>query len=183
MKITGVRWAESSRRKVSHGEITFADKKAKKVAEKDFSDLGFRSTPQGGVVLPLDNIENRRMVEMCYKTHTTMVNPIIDWSTDEVWEFIHEYNLPYCKLYDQGWQRLGCIGCPMARGKEQEREFSRYPKYKALYLKAFEQMLANNKAKGVKSKMNWETAEDVYNWWVSEKRNTDPDQVSIEEIE
>ena len=48
MKITGVRWAESSRRKVSHGEITFADKKAKKVAEKDFSDLGFRSTPQGG---------------------------------------------------------------------------------------------------------------------------------------
>ena len=71
----------------------------------------------------------------------------------------------------------------MARGKEQERAFSRYPKYKALYLKAFEQMLANNKAKGVKSKMNWETAEDVYNWWVSEKRNTDPDQVSIEEIE
>lgn len=183
LKVTGVRWAESSRRKVSHGEVTFADKKAKKTAEKDFSDLGFRSTPQGGVVLPLDNIENRRMVEMCYKTHTTMVNPIIDWSTDEVWEFIHEYNLPYCELYDQGWQRLGCIGCPMARGKEQEREFSRYPKYKALYLKAFEQMLANNKAKGVKSKMNWETAEDVYNWWVSEKRNTDPDQVSIEEIE
>lgn len=46
--VTGVRWAESSRRKVSHGEVTFADKKAKKTAEKDFSDLGFRSTPQGG---------------------------------------------------------------------------------------------------------------------------------------
>lgn len=182
MKITGVRWAESSRRKVSHGEITFADKKAKKVAEKDFSDLGFRSTPQGGVVLPLDNIENRRMVEMCYKTHTTMVNPIIDWSTEEVWEFIHEYNLPYCCLYDQGWSRLGCIGCPMARGKEQEREFSRYPKYKALYLKAFEKMLANNKAKGVKSKMDWQTAEDVYEWWVSEKRSVDPDQMSIDEV-
>lgn len=48
LKITGVRWAESTRRKASHGEITFADKKAKKTAEKDFSDLGFRSTPQGG---------------------------------------------------------------------------------------------------------------------------------------
>lgn len=115
---------------------------------------------------------------MCYKTHTTMVNPIIDWSTEEVWEFIHEYNLPYCELYDQGWSRLGCIGCPMARGKEQEREFARYPKYKALYLKAFEKMLANNKAKGVKSKMDWQTAEDVMEWWTSEKRNVDPDQIS-----
>ena len=166
----------------AHGEVTFTDKKAKRTAEKEFGDLGFRSTPQGGVVLPLDNIENRRMVEMCYKTHTTMVNPIIDWSTDEVWEFIHEYKLPYCCLYDQGWSRLGCIGCPMARGKEQEREFSRYPKYKALYLKAFERMLANNKAKGIKSKMNWETAQDVYDWWISQGKKADPDQVTIEEL-
>lgn len=66
----------------------------------------------------------------------------------------------------------------MAGGKEQEREFSRYPKYKALYLKAFEKMLANNRERGTKSKQDWQTAEDVYKWWVAEKRSTDPDQIS-----
>lgn len=94
-------------------------------------------------MLPLDNIENRRMVEMCYKTHTTTINPIIDWSNEEVWEFIKEYNIPYCCLYDEGFKRLGCIGCPMGSRQQREYEFKRYPKYKALYLKAFEKMIEN----------------------------------------
>lgn len=179
LKITGVRWAESSRRKNSHGEVTFMDKRVKQIAEQEYSHISYKITPQGGVALPLDNRENAQMVEQCYRTRTTTINPIIDWSTDEVWEFIHENNLPYCELYDQGWQRLGCIGCPMARGKEQEREFSRYPKYKALYLKAFEKMLANNKEKGVKSKMNWETAEDVMRWWMMEDNRTGTDIMSL----
>ena len=48
LKVTGVRWAESTRRKVSHSEVTFADKKAKKTIEKELSDEDFSSTPQGG---------------------------------------------------------------------------------------------------------------------------------------
>ena len=48
LKVTGVRWDESTRRKVSHGEVTFMDKKAKKVVEKELSDEDFFSTPQGG---------------------------------------------------------------------------------------------------------------------------------------
>lgn len=48
LKVTGVRWDESSRRKRSHGEVTFMDKKARKVAEKELSGEDFFSTPQGG---------------------------------------------------------------------------------------------------------------------------------------
>ena len=70
-----------------------------------------------------------------------MVNPIIDWSDDEVWEFIHEYNVPYCGLYDEGFKRLGCIGCPMGSVKQRRFEFERYPKYKNLYLLAFQKMI------------------------------------------
>lgn len=115
-------------------------------------------------MLHLDNIENRRMVEMCYKTHTTTINPIIDWSNDEVWEFIHEYNVPYCCLYDEGFKRIGCIGCPMGSVKQRQYEFDCYPKYKALYLKAFEKLLEQLDDK---SKItSWDTAEDVMNWWV-----------------
>ena len=92
-------------------------------------------------MLRLDNRENAKIVEMCYKDHTTLINPIIDWTTDEVWEFIREYNVPYCCLYDEGFKRLGCIGCPMGSVKHRTEEFERYPKYKALYLKAFEKMV------------------------------------------
>ena len=144
LKVTGVRWAESTRRKKSHSEVTFADKKAIKTIEQELSDEDFLSTPQGGVVLRLDNRENARIVEMCYKTHTTMINPIIDWTDAEVWEFIKEYNIPYCELYDQGFKRLGCIGCPMGTVAQREYEFERYPKYKNLYLMAFQKMIDNH---------------------------------------
>ena len=94
-------------------------------------------------MLRLDNRENARMVEMCYKTHTTLINPIIDWTDDEVWEFIREYNIPYCCLYDEGFKRLGCIGCPMGSKEQRLHEFERWPKYKHLYMLAFEKMIAN----------------------------------------
>ena len=48
LKVTGVRWDESSRRKISHSEVTFADKKSKKIIEQELSDEDFSSTPQGG---------------------------------------------------------------------------------------------------------------------------------------
>lgn len=89
------------------------------------------------------------MVEMCYKTHTTTVNPIVDWTDGEVWEFIKEYNIPYCTLYDEGFKRLGCIGCPMGSKEQRIREFERWPKYKNLYMIAFQKMIENRNRGGV----------------------------------
>lgn len=143
LKVTGVRWAESVRRKKSHGVITIPDKKAKRYFDEEHPELTYKLTPQGGVALSMDNRENAKTIEMCYKTHTTTLNPIVDWDDGEVWEFIKEYKVPYCKLYDEGFKRLGCIGCPMGSKEQREREFERYPKYKALYLKAFEKMIEN----------------------------------------
>lgn len=48
LKVTGVRWAESVRRRKSHSEVTFADKKAIKTIERELSGEDFSSTPQGG---------------------------------------------------------------------------------------------------------------------------------------
>ena len=48
LKVTGVRWAESARRKKSQSEVTFTDKKTKRVIEKELSDEDFSQTLQGG---------------------------------------------------------------------------------------------------------------------------------------
>lgn len=170
LKVTGVRWSESVRRKKSHGEVTIMDKKAKKFIEKELSDLDYKVTQQGGVVLPLDGFDrNNKMVEMCYKTHTTTVNPIIDWTEGEVWEFLKEYNIPYCSLYDEGFKRLGCIGCPMGSKEQRIRELERWPKYKNLYMIAFQKMV-DNRGGGTEQRTDIpQTAEEYMQGYITEK--------------
>lgn len=138
MVVTGVRWAESKSRKESQGVVTITKKStSKEAAESEH----FKTTNKGGIILVNDNEESRRVVEQCYKRGKTNVNPIIEWEDRDVWDFIREYKIPYCSLYDEGFERLGCIGCPMAGYAGREREFARWPKYRKAYLLAFEKML------------------------------------------
>ena len=135
----------------------------KKTKEELLESKDFADTQKGGVVLYNDNANSRKLVEQCYKHSRTTVNPIIDWSDEDVWEFIHEYKIPYCKLYDEGYKRLGCIGCPMAH-KSQIEELEKNPKYKQAYLRAFKRMLKNCKERGLTP--TWENEEEVYKWWI-----------------
>ena len=81
---------------------------------------------------------------------------------EDVWEFIHAYNIPYCKLYDTGCTRLGCVGCPMAGYAAQRRELKRWPQYRKLYVSAFDDMLEARRRDG---KLNhsslWQSGEGV----------------------
>lgn len=160
--VTGVRWAESVNRRKNQGEMTIFSKSAAK--ELDKAGIQYTKTQRGGIVLNLDNADSRDAMEMCYRTRITLINPIVDWDDDDVWEFIHKYNIPYCKLYDEGYKRLGCIGCPMSSTNHRLSEFERYPKFKRQYLKAFEKMLNRIKEAGLAT--TWESADDVFNWWI-----------------
>lgn len=156
--LTGVRRAESGARSKN----------------RNLAEIG--SSKKTRIFLNTDNDASRVEVENCYKKRQTVVNPIINWTNEDVWEFIKKYDIPYCELYNQGYTRLGCIGCPM-NSQAAARDFARYPKYKQMYLRAFARMLEEHKKRGMSTDhVIWDTPEDVMAWWLGEdtKRKDDP---------
>ena len=100
-------------------------------------------------------IQNKR-----WKTHI-MYLPLLEWTAVEVWEYIKYYHLPYSHLYNMGFCRIGCIGCPLKSLRLRERDFLIWPSYRKYYLNAFEKMLLNGKRK-----YTWKNAEEVFDWWI-----------------
>ena len=140
--MTGVRWAESSRR------------------------------------------GKRRVVEACFKdSRKHYINPIIDWTNEDVWKYIKENRIKYCSLYDEGFNRLGCIGCPMAGREGRLKEFARWPRFEKKYRDAFEiaaklrlENPSRNELIGNKF-LKWDDGKSMFNWWMEEKhQKQDPDQ-------
>ena len=162
--VTGVRWSESVRRKRMQAVATIRTDDQKIIADAISRSGSAGLNARGGLILNDDNDENRRTVESCYRTRKVLVNPIVDWEDEDVWEFLNEVvKVPHCELYDKGYKRLGCIGCPMSNSN-QANELERYPKYKAMYMRAFDRMLNVLRQRG--KELKWKTADDVYNWWI-----------------
>lgn len=79
-----------------------------------------------------------------------------------VWRFIIEQELPYCNLYDKGYNRLGCIGCPMDTHREQTLDD--YPRFKEQYMRTFKKMLNIRHEKCLDT--SWTNEQEVYEWWL-----------------
>jgi phosphoadenosine phosphosulfate reductase len=39
------------------------------------------------------------------------LNPLCDWTSQQVWDFINTYNVPVHQLYEQGYTSIGCAPC------------------------------------------------------------------------
>jgi phosphoadenosine phosphosulfate reductase len=111
--------------------------------------------------------KHRAMVDLCYTKHKRIINPIIDWTDEDVWEFIRSNNFKYPSLYDEGWKRIGCIMCPMGSTKGMVRDMKKFPNYYKAYLLAFKKMLIKNKKDNINCR--WETEQEVMDWWLSGK--------------
>ena len=47
------------------------------------------------------------------------VNPLADWTERRLWTYIHEHELPYNQLHDQGYASIGCAPCTLpGEGRE-----------------------------------------------------------------
>lgn len=50
------------------------------------------------------------------------INPLVHWSSEQLWEYIHEHNVPYHQLYDKGYLSIGCECCTRScKGETDER--------------------------------------------------------------
>jgi len=53
-------------------------------------------------------------IEYDERYNVTKINPLINWTHEEVWDYIEEFKLPFNKLHKEGYPSLGCIHCTTA---------------------------------------------------------------------
>lgn len=92
-----------------------------------------------------------------------VVSPILYWTESDVWEFLNSNNIEHCSLYDKGYNRIGCICCPMAQYRNKIKELKDYPHVKRNWIKTFEKL----KECGY-LKYDLEASE-MFDWWISGK--------------
>ena len=59
-------------------------------------------------------------IEWDTKFELVKVNPIVDWTSKQVWRYIHQHDVPYNALHDQNYPSIGCTHCTAAvrRGED-----------------------------------------------------------------
>lgn len=148
---TGVRWAESrsraNRRGIFEKQVSNEEKAVKTTSDTDSLDDVFAP---------------------CKMAARYIVNPIVDWTEDDVWDYLHDQGVQANPLYCEGWKRVGCVGCPMAGGKMQAKEFQRWPKYRNMYIQAFQRMQERRIAKGKQPLLNGASGMDLFHWWIQD---------------
>lgn len=162
MITTGVRWAESASRRNKRG-----------IFESMPHDLSKK------VIINNDNTDTRLLFESCKLQAKRICNPIVDWTDRDVWDYIKSEKIPVNPLYQCGFHRVGCIGCPMAGKQGREFEFARYPTYQRAYIRAFDRMLQERQRRGLSC--DWKTGKDAFHWWMED--GVLPGQVGFEEMD
>lgn len=128
--IVGVRKSESSKR-ANRTSLSFKNKTTQKKMRDKASEY---------------------FVTNCQSVGTASViqlSPIIDWSENEVWDYINRNNLPINPEYAKS-KRVGCIVCPKANLSSNYHTLVRYPKLIDAFIHAKEKQ----------SKCNWVISSD-----------------------
>jgi len=122
----------------------------------------------------------RKMVEACFKdSRKFYIRPIIDWSTEDVWTYIRSNNLAYPSLYDEGFERLGCVLCPMAGTRQKLMEAKRWPKIALAYKNTINKIVRQRIKKGLLGNSYLDTGEKLYNWWIYKQDKKRDDQTVL----
>jgi phosphoadenosine phosphosulfate reductase len=140
--LTGIRAAESSKR---------AKRKELEVTSRKYSEN-----------FDQFSIDKEKLIACVSGKDKIIINPIFDWTDHDVWEFLKSNKIEYCKLYDEGYKRIGCMFCPMGATKQKKMDLKRYPKVAAMIKKSIAELIKNGY--GDKYSLN---ADELFDWWIS----------------
>ena len=111
--------------------------------------------------------ERYKEPEMCRvysaKEKVKVYLPILEWTDDDVTEFINERNIKCHPLYYKDGQfdvskRLGCVGCPLASRKKRIQEFKENPKMLKAWIRAGQKRYTSEKYQNGKAKVKFKDA-------------------------
>jgi phosphoadenosine phosphosulfate reductase len=66
-------------------------------------------------------------IEWDAKFGLVKVNPIVDWTSKQVWRYIHEHEVPYNELHNQNYPSIGCTHCTRAVKPGEDPRAGRWP--------------------------------------------------------
>lgn len=139
--LIGIRKAESSRR-AKRNEVEINNRKFsgdldgfEEYRQEQKAKRIRRKSKEDGV--NITNADEEQTLGCIHGKESLLISPIIYWTEQDVWEFLNDVvKVPHCSLYDEGWHRIGCIGCPMSSHKQKMIENERYPHVKRNWIKA-----------------------------------------------
>jgi phosphoadenosine phosphosulfate reductase len=122
-------------------------------------------------VLGIRSEESRRRSaygQINEKPNFTEYYPIYFWKEWLVWDYIEKHNLPYPSLYDEGFDRIGCIICPFhSYGNKHEIYKKRWPKYFDLFEKEIEKLYQKRIQQG--ATMFYNSSQEFCQEWYKNK--------------
>lgn len=74
-------------------------------------------------------------------------NPILEWTSAEIWLYIFSHNLPINNTYKKGNSRAGCLFCPMGGGKGDFFQYCSYAKEIDKYINIIKETNAKDSGK------------------------------------
>ena len=116
---------------------------------------------------------NKRSERPIYYTYNkkNILNPIVDWKEVDVWDYIHDNNIPYPSLYDCGLTRVGCILCPLKCVHQRLADYYKYPAHIKAIERAIGIYLKNRPDSGL---WNWgSTPQEIVMMWIANTPATD----------
>lgn len=156
--LIGIRKAESSRR-AKRNEVEIKNRKfsgnldgLEEYRQQQKAKRIRRKSREDGV--NITNADEEQTLGCIHGKESLLISPIFYWSERDVWEFLNDVvKVPHCSLYDEGWHRIGCIGCPMSSHRQKMLENERYPHVKRNWIKA------------IKAIRNGGVFKKEYIWW------------------
>ncbi len=143
--LIGIRKAESARR-AKRNEVEISSRKFSgdldgldEYRQEQKAKRARRKSKEQGV--NITNADEEKTLGCIHGKESLLISPIIHWTEQDVWEFLNDVvKVPHCLLYDEGWHRIGCIGCPMSSFKQKTLENERYPHVKRGWLRAIKKI-------------------------------------------